>query len=86
MPYFILTPQHIADYERDGYLIVKNFLQKEETIKLSDITFGDASIGHHAIDLNDQTGKKTKLTSWYFPDNDAYGLLSKSKRNIRVGK
>lgn len=80
MPYFILTPQHIADYERDGYLIVKNFLQKEETIKLSDITFGDTSIGHHAIDLNDQTGKKTKLTSWYFPGNDAYGLLSKSKR------
>ena len=36
----------------------------------------------HAFDLNDQSGKKTKLTLWYTPGNDAYGLLTKSERMI----
>ena len=36
----------------------------------------------HAFDLNDQSGKKTKLTLWYTPGNDAYGLLTKSKRMV----
>ena len=33
----------------------------------------------HAFDLNDQTGKKTKLTLWYTPGNDTYGLLTKKQ-------
>lgn len=82
MSYFILSPQHMADYERDGYIIVKDFLKKDETVRLSEIAFKDTAIRQHAIDLNDQTGKKTKLTSWYFPGNDAYGLLTKSKRIV----
>jgi ectoine hydroxylase-related dioxygenase (phytanoyl-CoA dioxygenase family) len=36
----------------------------------------------HAFDLNDQSGKKTKLTLWYTPGNDTYGLLSKSRRMV----
>ena len=36
----------------------------------------------HAFDLNDQTGKKTKLTLWYKPGNDTYGLLTTSNRII----
>ena len=82
MTNFQLTPQQEADYQKDGYIIVKNFLTKQETIKLSDIVLNDNAIRKHAIDLTDQSGKKTKLTSWYFPGNDAYGLLTKSKRLI----
>ena len=36
----------------------------------------------HAFDLNDQAGKKTKLTLWYKPGNDAYGLLTRSDRMV----
>ena len=82
MANFQLTPQQIADYHRDGYLIVKNFLTKDEVSKLYNIAIEDDTMRKHSFDLNDQTGKKTKLALWYAPGNDAYGLLTKSRRMI----
>ncbi len=82
MSNFKLSDKQVADYEKDGYLIVKNFLNKEEIHKLYSIAIEDGIMRHHAFDLNDQAGKKTKLTLWYSPGNDAYGLLTKSRRMI----
>ncbi|MBS1917815.1 MAG: phytanoyl-CoA dioxygenase family protein [Bacteroidetes bacterium] len=82
MTNFKLTPQQIADYHRDGYLIVKNFLSSDEVKKLHGIAIEDNMMRKHSFDLNDQSGKRTKLALWYTPGNDAYGLLSKSKRII----
>ncbi|MEO6289271.1 MAG: phytanoyl-CoA dioxygenase family protein [Ginsengibacter sp.] len=82
MPHFQLTDQQKSSYERDGYVIVKNFLKKEEVSKLHSIATGDENLLKHAFDLNDQAGKKTKLTLWYTPGNDAYGLLTKSRRMV----
>jgi phytanoyl-CoA hydroxylase len=82
MANFQLTPQQVADYGRDGYLIVKKFLTKEEVDKLYSIAIEDDAIRKHSFDLNDQTGKKTKLALWYAPGNDAYGLLTKSRRMV----
>jgi ectoine hydroxylase-related dioxygenase (phytanoyl-CoA dioxygenase family) len=82
MAKFQLTPQQVADYHRDGYLIVPNFLTKDEVNKLYAIAIEDDAIRKHSFDLNDQSGKKTKLALWYVPGNDAYGLLTKSRRMI----
>src|SRR5579872_1114821 len=76
------TPQQAAAYERDGYLFIRNFLSPAEIEKLYGIATGDALLRKHAFDLNDQSGKKTKLTLWYNPGDDAYGLLTRSKRVI----
>ncbi len=82
MSHFQLNDRQISSYQKDGYLIVKNFLKEEEINKLFDIATADGNLLKHAFDLNDQTGKKTKLTLWYTPGNDAYGLLTKSKRMV----
>lgn len=82
MAHFQLTPEQIAAYNRDGYIIVQNFLTAPEVDKLFGIATGDEAVKKHAFDLNDQTGKKTKLTLWYTPGNDAYGLLTKSRRMV----
>jgi len=82
MENFQLTEKQVNDYERDGYVIVKDFLKKDEVDKLYRIATGDDTLQKHAFDLNDQSGKKTKLTLWYTPGNDAYGLLTKSKRVV----
>jgi ectoine hydroxylase-related dioxygenase (phytanoyl-CoA dioxygenase family) len=79
-----LTQQQLADYNRDGYLIVREFLSPEEISKLYGIATGDATLSKHAFDLNDLTGKKTKLTLWYNPGDDAYGLLTRSKRMVEA--
>ena len=70
----------MVDYHTDGYVIIKDFLNEQEVKKLQDIAFDDGLMRKHAFDLNDQAGKKTKLTLWYSPGNDAYGLLTKSSR------
>lgn len=82
MKHFKLSSAQIADYNRDGYVVVRNFLNKAEVDKLYTIATSDDTMQKHAFDLNDQTGKKTKLTLWYTPGNDAYGLLTKSRRMV----
>jgi len=82
MSKFQLSTPQIESYNKDGFVIVKNFLNLEEVEKLYSIATTDDSLNKHAFDLNDQSGKKTKLTLWYTPGNDAYGLLSKSERMV----
>ena len=82
MSYFQLSQQQLETYKKDGYLIVKDFLHKEEVDKLYKIAIDDETLRKHAFDLNDMSGKKTKLTLWYKPGNDAYGLLTKSNRMV----
>jgi len=79
---FKLSPQQIADYHSDGYLIVPNFLSAAEIDKLYHIATEDEVLHNHAFDLNDMTGKKTKLTLWYNPGDDAFGLLTRSKKMV----
>jgi len=82
MTNFNLTAAQTATYQKDGCLVVKDFLSNEEVRKLQDIAFEDGVMRKHAFDLNDQTGKKTKLTLWYKPGNDTYGLLTRGNRII----
>src|SRR5688572_13156171 len=84
MSTFTLTPQQISGYHRDGYVIIKSFLSKEEVKKLHSIAVEDDTMKKHAFDLNDQSGKKTKLSLWYTPGNDTYGLLTKSRRMVET--
>ncbi|MDP4262759.1 MAG: phytanoyl-CoA dioxygenase family protein [Bacteroidota bacterium] len=82
MSNFQLTAKQMVDYHMDGYVIINSFLSEKEIKKLYSIATGDSTLQKHAFDLNDQSGKKTKLTLWYTPGDDAYGLLTKSSRMV----
>jgi ectoine hydroxylase-related dioxygenase (phytanoyl-CoA dioxygenase family) len=84
MEKFKLTAEQIENYNHNGYLIIKNFISTDEVNKLYGIANNDDLLQKHAFDLNDQTGKKTKLTLWYTPGNDAFGLLTKSERIVNA--
>lgn len=77
-----LSDEQIREYHQNGYLIVSGLLSREEVTKLHDIAVHDAAMLHHAFDLNDQSGKRTRLSLWYKPGNDAYGLLTRSRRMV----
>ena len=79
-----LTPAKIADYDRDGYLVIRNFFSKEETVKLYRTALEDDAMKKNALDLNDQTGKKTRLSLWFTPGNDVFGYMTRSERVIRA--
>ncbi|MEO6316048.1 MAG: phytanoyl-CoA dioxygenase family protein [Chitinophagaceae bacterium] len=81
---YSLTPAQVHDYNRDGFIIIRHLLPQAEVDKLYTIAVEDDTMQKHSFDLNDQSGRKTKLALWYTPGNDAYGLLTKSKRMLNA--
>ncbi|MGV3602234.1 MAG: phytanoyl-CoA dioxygenase family protein [Dyadobacter fermentans] len=75
----LLTHAQIEQYNTDGYLIVRGFYDAEEVSRLYRIAIDDAAISKHAINVNDSTGKRSKLSLWYKPGDDVYGLLTRGK-------
>lgn len=84
MPSELISAAQKAQYEKDGYLIIKNFLKKEEVDLLYGLASGDNTMKNHAFDLNDQSGKRTKLTLWFTPGDDTFGLLTRSQRMVNA--
>ena len=76
------TSAQIEQYNKDGYIIIKNFCSKEEVAKMYGIAVQDDAMAKNALDLNDQTGKKTKLSLWFTPGNDIFGYLTRSERMV----
>ena len=71
----------IESYQKDGFLLVKQMFSREEIALLFSVAT-DASVTGNAFDLNDQDGKKTKLTLWFTAGDDSFGLMSKCKRMV----
>lgn len=72
-----------AGFQRDGYIIKRNFFSQEEI----DLLYGlatDESVTSHAFDLKDTNGNRTKLTLWFTPGDDSFGLMSRSERMVRA--
>lgn len=74
-----LTQQEIRQYQEDGYLILRGFYNEEEVSRLYKIAIEDNAISKHAINVNDSTGRRSKLSLWYKPGDDVYGLLTRGE-------
>lgn len=82
MSYNQLSTSQIDAFNKDGYIIIKNFCSKEEINKLYCTAIGDSVMQKNALDLNDQSGKKTKLSLWFTPGNDVFGYLTRSEKIV----
>jgi hypothetical protein len=80
MAYPTFTPDDLAAYHRDGYVIKKGFFSTEEVNLLYGTAVEDTILRQSAFDLNDQQGFKTRLTLWYTPGDDVYGNYSRCER------
>ena len=78
----LISDEEVRAFNKDGYVIVPGFFSKEEIDKLYGIAIEDTVIHQHAVDLNDQSGKKTKLTLWFKPGDDVYSLSLRSNRMV----
>lgn len=79
---FTLSDEQLESYNRDGYVVVKGLFTPQEIDKLYSTATGNAAMKNNAMDLNDQSGKKTKLTLWFTPGNDVFGYLIRSERMV----
>ena len=79
-----LTPTQIEQYNQEGYLILKGFFNSEESKKLYEVAITDVAVSKNAINVNDSSGKRSKLSLWYKPGNDTYGLLTRSESLVNA--
>lgn len=77
-----LSSEQVASFDRDGYVVVKGFCQKGEVDLLLSTAVNDDAMRKNALDLNDQTGKKTRLSLWFTPGNDVFGYLTRSEKMV----
>jgi len=77
-----LSPADLALYQKQGYLVIQGFCRPDEVNKLYQTALDDDAMRKNALDLNDQSGKKTRLSLWFTPGNDVFGYLTRSERMI----
>lgn len=78
-----LTPAEQAAYHEDGFLIKRGFFSPEETNLLYQLSIDDTVIGN-SMDFNDQSGNRTRLTLWFTPGDNSFGLMSRSERMVNA--
>ncbi len=82
MSHSILTDAQVQEFNRDGYVIVKTFFSKSEIDKLYKIAIDDNVVKTNAVNVTDQSGKKSKLTLWFTPGDDVYSCVLRSERMV----
>ncbi|TCD28346.1 phytanoyl-CoA dioxygenase family protein [Pedobacter psychrodurus] len=85
METFKLSPQDEANYKQDGFLIVRSCFSDKETDLLYKLA-SDESVVDRSMDFNDMAGNRTRLTLWFTPGNDSFGLMSRSERMVNAVK
>jgi hypothetical protein len=77
-----LSDLDIEQFNDQGYLLIKGFFTKEETDKMYREATADDAMKKNALDLNDQGGRKTRLSLWFTPGNDVFGYMTRSSRMV----
>jgi ectoine hydroxylase-related dioxygenase (phytanoyl-CoA dioxygenase family) len=74
--------EHLEAYNRDGYVVLRNFFSKEEVALLYKIAVDDDLMSQKSFDRIDASGLKTKLALWYSLDNSLNSKFSRSERIV----
>ena len=77
-----LNSEQLAAFERDGYYIARQFLNREETDLLRRTAREDHQIDQRAFDREDGEGGSVRLTVWNQPGDSLYGMIARSERVV----
>jgi len=75
-----LTADQVSQFNTDGCLFIKSFLDAEETALLQTACRQDAILQNHAMAVRDSQGRRTDLSLWNHPGDDIYGIIARSER------
>jgi hypothetical protein len=77
-----LTPNQIADYERDGYLAVGAMFDPVEIGLLQRSAREDRALDLHAFGRADGEGGRVRLSLWNHPGEGIYGMFARCRRVV----
>lgn len=78
----VLSAEQRAEFERDGYCLVRNFFDAEETSLLQTAVVEDPAIRSHFYDRGDAEGMTTKMAVWNHPGESVYGYAARSHKMV----
>ncbi len=82
-----LTFQDVLNYQRDGYVMVRNLFSKEEVNRLIEEVESGARVSQTTRGSLDQSGKAAKLAIWHELGDDIWASASTNQRivnNVRI--
>jgi len=82
---FQLTADQLTQYHRDGFVIVEDFLDADETALLGNVARADYRLQQEADSRADGEGGAVKITVRNdLPENDVYGAIVRSESLVRA--
>ncbi len=78
----VLQKEQRQAYDRDGYILVREFFDTEETALLRAAIDKDPAIRGHFYDRGDAEGMTTKLATWNHPGDSVYGIAARSCKMV----
>ncbi|HUG93495.1 MAG TPA: phytanoyl-CoA dioxygenase family protein [Planctomycetaceae bacterium] len=85
MPQFQITPDHLAAFHRDGYILAPELLDAEEVELLRNIARADQDIARDRSARADGEGGAVELVVRNeLPDDTIYGAIVRSARIVRT--
>ncbi len=78
----LFNPEQRAQYERDGYVIVRGLFDAEEIGLMRFAMEQDPALRDSLYDRKDAEGKSTRMALWNHPGESVYGLAARSRRVV----
>jgi ectoine hydroxylase-related dioxygenase (phytanoyl-CoA dioxygenase family) len=79
-----LSEEEIKAYHKDGFILIREFCSTNEINRLYHEALQDDNVLKNSIDVDDKTGKKSKLSLWYTPGNDIFSYLARNEKMIGI--
>lgn len=78
----VLTPSQRAAFDQDGYILIRNFFDGEETELLQTAVTQDPAIRSHFYNRGDAEGLSTKMATWNHPGDSVYGYAARCEKMV----
>lgn len=78
----ILSPKQRASYDRDGFVLIREFFDAEEAHLLQSAVDQDPTIRAHFYNRSDAGGLSTKMATWNHPGDSVYGYAARSEKMV----
>ncbi len=74
--------QQIEEYHKNGFVIIKNLLSRQEVDALRERAKNDHEMDKHSFQRDDGTGAKVRLSLWNHPGDGIYGMIARSHKVV----
>ncbi|XP_013396823.1 uncharacterized protein LOC106163706 [Lingula anatina] len=77
---FIVTDEVKEQFHRDGFIILRKFLDAEEVTNLRTALEQDRALEDYHYARDDGQGRQTKTVNWSHPGDDITGMIGRSEK------